>query len=206
MMFRAARRRSLCLLAAAATAFLISRGGAAETVAANPSESATDPGSQSEGDGLLSSLSFTAERGPVTIEANRLEFDYRTRTLTYRGAVKVAQGDLTLQSDVLRVVLDEHATERVRHVVAEGRVRIAQGKRVATGGRAVFDQATRTVVLDEAAVVREGLNEVAGDKVTVYLDERRSVVEGGVQAKLFPSGKTAAGVPTAGEGENTDGR
>lgn len=145
-----------------------------------------------DSDGLLSSLSLSSEKGPVIIEADQLEFDYRSRTLTYRGNVKVEQGDLSLRSDLLRVVLDESAEDRVRHVVAEGAVRMSQGKRLATGGRAVFDQSTRTVVLDRDAVVREGLNEVAGQKVTVYLDERRSVVEGGVQARLFPAGDVPA--------------
>jgi lipopolysaccharide export system protein LptA len=110
---------------------------------------------------MLTGLSFSSQRGPVTISAKELEFDYRSRTLTYRGDVVVSQGDLTLNS-------------------------------VATGGRAVFDQAARTVVLSQDAVLRQGPNEVAGDRVVVYLDEQRSVVEGGkqrVRAVLFPPKK-----------------
>jgi lipopolysaccharide export system protein LptA len=138
---------------------------------------------------LLSRLSLASNGGPVSINANQLEFDYRTRTLTYRGTVVVSQGDLKVSSDALRVVLDEQAREVIREVIAEGKVRIEQGQRVATGGRAVFDQAKRTVVLSEDAVLREGLNEVAGERVVVYLDEERSVVEGGggrVRALLYP--------------------
>ena len=138
---------------------------------------------------LLSRLSLTSKGGPVSINANELEFDYRTRTLTYRGTVVVSQGDLKVSSDALRVVLNEEAREVIREVIAEGKVRIEQGDRVATGGRAVFDQAKRTVVLSEDAVLREGPNEVAGERVVVYLDEERSVVEGGnrrVRALLYP--------------------
>jgi lipopolysaccharide export system protein LptA len=138
---------------------------------------------------LLSRLSLTSQSGPVNISSKELEFDYRTRTLTYRGNVVVSQADLKLSSDQLRVVLNEQTREVIREVTAEGHVRIEQGERVATGGRAVFDQAKRTVVLSENAVLREGPNEVAGERVIVYLDEQRSVVEGGnqrVRAVLYP--------------------
>lgn len=142
---------------------------------------------------LLGNLTFTSERGPVTIGARQLEFDYRTRTLTYQGEVVVTQADLTLRSDVLRVTLDESARDAIREVVAEGNVRVTQGARTASGGRAVFDQQKRTVTLTEDAILRDGPNEVAGERVVVYLDEQRSVVEGGqrrVKAVLFPSGSS----------------
>lgn len=148
------------------------------------------PASPGSGQGdLLSRLSLTSQSGPVNISAKELEFDYKTRTLTYRGNVIVSQADLKLSSDALRVILDEQAREVIREVTAEGNVRIQQGERVATGGRAVFDQARRTVVLSEKAVLRDGPNEVAGERVVVYLDEQRSVVEGGkqrVRALLYP--------------------
>lgn len=159
---------------------------------------------------FLGGLTFTSQRGPVTISAKELEFDYRARTLTYRGSVKVTQAEMTLSSELLRVTLDETARDEVREVFAQGKVRIAQGNRVATGGRAVFDQASRTVVLSEAAVLREGANEVAGERVIVYLDEARSVIEGGdqrVRAVLFPSSAegeetTTAVAPPAASGKH----
>lgn len=143
---------------------------------------------------FLSSFSFSGQRGPVAISAKTLEFDYRARQLTFQGEVTVAQDDMTLRSNVLRVVLDEKAQDRVRSVVAEGAVRITKGDRVATGGRATFEQATRTVVLSEGAVLREGANELAGDELTVFLDEERSVINGGkdpVHMVLVPSAPPA---------------
>jgi lipopolysaccharide export system protein LptA len=80
-------------------------------------------------------------------------------------------------------------------VIASGNVRIDQGARWAVGGRATFDQQRRTLVLSENPVLHDGPNEVAGDRVIVFLDENRSVVEGGgrkrVKAVLFP-GKDGA--------------
>jgi lipopolysaccharide export system protein LptA len=81
-------------------------------------------------------------------------------------------------------------TGRVQNIVAVGNVRIDQGTRWAVGGHAVFDQGQRTLVLTENPVLHDGPNVVAGDRVIVYLDENRSIVEGGrkrVKAVLYPN-------------------
>ena len=140
-------------------------------------------------DSLLDALSFSSKRDPISVSSDGLEFDYRTRVITYKGSVEVTQGDIKMQSDTLRVVLDDRAENRVKEVVAEGSVRVSKGTRWATGGRAEFDQAKQTVVLSNDAVVHDGSNEVSGDRIVVYLNENRSVVEGGngrVRAVLFP--------------------
>jgi lipopolysaccharide export system protein LptA len=169
-------------------------------------------------------LTLDAERGPIRIKADTLQLDYRDSRVTYLGTVHVTQGDLTLTSDRLSILFDpdalradaerapaeraraerergDGARERIREIVAEGHVRIAQRARVATGGRAVFDQTKRTIVLSEDAVLREGPNQVAGERIVVYLDEQRSVVESGsnsrVTAVLYPSGEAEDEEPAA---------
>src|SRR5262249_35757885 len=89
-------------------------------------------------------------------------------------------------------------------IVAVGNVRIERGDRWATGGRAVFDQTARTLVLTESPVLHDGTNEVSGDRVIVYLDENRSEVVGGpkrVKAVLHPKSNdaTAGGRADAGK-------
>lgn len=169
---------------------------AGEPPAATPAEKA---GGLGHGN-LLSAMSLTSQRGPVEVRADELEFEYQTRRLTYRGKVVVTQDDITLRSDSLQVVIDETAREKVKEVIAEGNVRISQGARSAGGDRATYDGATRTIVLSGNAVLREGPNEVAGDRVRVFLDEQRSVVEGGVRARLVPTGEAPPQKKEAGDG------
>lgn len=167
---------------------------AAVPVAAAEQDDPPQADSLLAGDGLLESFSLSSDRGPVRIEAATLEFEYRTGLLTYRGGVEVSQANITLNSDELRLKLDTEDLGHPEEIVARGNVRIVSGDRVATGGRAVFNQSDQTIVLSEDAVLRDGPNEVAGDKIVVFLDEQRSVVEGGenrVRAVLFPSGDTA---------------
>lgn len=149
----------------------------------------------------LGGFSLGGERGPVRIDADSMEFDYKAMVLTYRGAVTVAQADLRLRSRSLRVTLDAERTGHAKEVVAEGDVQIDKGERHASGERAVFNDAARTVTLSGRARLRDGLNEVAGERVVVYLDEQRSVVEGGpgrVTAILNPPREQAPGTPVLG--------
>jgi lipopolysaccharide export system protein LptA len=148
---------------------------------------------------------------PITVSARTLEFDYKNNVVVYRGDVRAAQDDVHLRSDELTIRLRSadakgapDATPKkeppagdatlggrveLREVVATGSVRIDQGERWATGGRAVFDQERRVLILSEDPVLHDGPNQIAGERVVVYLDENRSVVEGGdkrVKAVLFP--------------------
>jgi lipopolysaccharide export system protein LptA len=152
-------------------------------------------------DPLLGGLSLGSRRDPIAVSADSLVYDNRTRVLTYSGGVVATQGDMKLESQTLTVALDDQADSRLKEVVASGAVRLSKGARWATAGRAVFDQTRRTVVLSDNAVLHDGLNQVSGEQVTVYLDEERSEVKGGngrVKALLFPSQSA-----TAGGGERT---
>ena len=165
---------------------------------------AADAPSTTPSTGPFDAFSLGKRKEPITVSANTLEYDYKKNVVVYRGAVDAAQGPVRLRGDTLTITLEAVSNDsppsddntpsdggqRVRQIVAEGNVRIDDGTRWATGGRAVFNQTERIVVLSESPVMHDGPNEVAGDKVTVFLDEDRSVVEGGrrrVKAVLHPS-------------------
>lgn len=148
------------------------------------------------------SLSLTSRHEPIHISSRDLEFRYDEKRIVYRGEVVAVQGDVTMKSDTLTVIYEDaasasvpptkkekqeksdeapkpNAKQRLKEIVAEGHVDITSGERQARGRKAVFNESQRTVVLSGDAIVLEGGNQVTGDRVTVYLDEKRSVVEGG---------------------------
>lgn len=135
------------------------------------------------------SLSLTSRKEPIHIRSEDLEFFYGKNRIEYRGNVVVTQGDMTLRSDFLTVFYDDQASvprspktsppQRIKRIVAEGNVEITSGERLATSRKAVFNEKKRTVTLQGNAILREGTNQVAGDVVEVFLDEKRSIVKGG---------------------------
>lgn len=183
-------------------------------------------GNQQPGQAPFGFGNLGSSKEPITVTSDTLEYDYRGNVVRYRGRVEVIQGDVKLVSDLLTITLESRKRDgkggappapapaapappppdeakptgrdasRVREIVAEGSVRIDQGPRWAVGGRAVFDQIHRTLVLTQDPVLHDGQNQVAGDRVIVFLDEDRSVVEGGqqrVKAVLVPDQQPAAG-------------
>ena len=162
----------------------------------------------SGGDGLVDAGGFANRKEPIHITSDTLEYDYKAYVVVYRGDVIAIQGDTKVRSDTLTVTLvathdgngpppanpdpvpaGASGGQKVQEIIAVGNVRIDDGSRWATGGRAVFEQSNRTLVLTETPVLHDGPNEVAGDRVIVFLDENRSVVEGGrkrVKAVVYP--------------------
>lgn len=197
--------------------------------AKQPGKPAGGAGSPPDQMDFFQSLSLGSNKDPIKISAESLELDYKGSVLTYSGNVNVTQGDVTLTSDRLAITYDRQAVQRapaasgpaqspapapdatlggrrlgadadkIKEVVAEGHVRIRRGDRIAEGRRAVFDQAKQTIVLSEGAVLHEGPNQVAGDRIIVYLQEERSVVESGsnsrVSAVFYPNAR-GSGAPT----------
>jgi lipopolysaccharide export system protein LptA len=158
------------------------------TLAAEDSQQgSTDRTVQDSAATFADSLSLTSRKDPIHIRSHDLEFFYEEKRIQYRGNVVVTQGDMTLKSDRLTVLYEDpapaaentSAQQRLKHIVAEGRVEITSGERRATSRKAVFNQKKRTVTLRGNAVLQEGSNQVKGDIVTVFLDENRSIVKGG---------------------------
>lgn len=194
----------------------------------------------SQGGGPFAFGSLGKSKEPITVISDKLDYDYKANIVVYRGAVEVTQGDVKMVSDVLTLTLENKQndqpaakpttgttvqdppappataappssdTGKVKEMVATGNVRIDQGTRWAVGGRATYEQELRTLVLTENPVLHDGPNIVIGERVTVYLDENRSVVEGGqkrVKAVFHPNEKSnaapakpKAAAPTAAKG------
>lgn len=169
---------------------------------AEPADAALAP-AETAPESVFGDFSLEGRDQPIAVRSDKLEFSYRDRLLTYTGDVVVTQGDLTLRADTLQVTIGEEGADRLETITALGAVQVSQGNRTASGGRGVFDQRTRTIELSENAVLTEGPNKITGERVTVYLDEQRSVVDGGerrVQALLFP-GEDLEGLAPSGGSE-----
>jgi lipopolysaccharide export system protein LptA len=192
----------VCVLAFAAVCAHAQAPADAKPADAKPTDA--KPAADAKGDRGILGFGGTRSNDPITITSDNLEYEYKNGVIVYRGDVVAVQGDVKIKSNELRITLqrsddkggpkdgtglDDASTSKVQAIVASGSVRIDQGARWAVGGKATFDQANRTLVLTESPVLHDGPNEVAGDRVVVYLDEDRSVVEGGrkrVKAVLFP--------------------
>ena len=126
---------------------------------------------------------------PVEITAQRLEAHQQQRQAIFSGEVVAKQGDMSLYCDKL-VVYSLPEEDKVDRLEAFGQVRVVQLDRTATADRAIYRQRAGTLVLIGNAKVHQGQNQVAGEEITVFLNEERSLVKSGedgrVRAIFFP--------------------
>ncbi len=141
---------------------------------------------------VLGAQARAADAPPTTTvdcsgQAESVSTDTETTT-TFRDNVVAVGNGLNLECDFLKVVAtrigDKSATlgkyGKFRYLLATGHVKITQGDRVATSGRAeVFPEEDRIVLTEQPIVRIESEHYTAsGPRMILYRGQRRAVIEG----------------------------
>jgi lipopolysaccharide export system protein LptA len=143
---------------------------------------------------------------PIQIVSDRLDAYNEKKLVVFSGNAVATQGDKIIKADRLFLYYkkDPRAPEKagaqdigsagdLEKIEAKGHVTITQGERIVTGNDAIFYQETQRIIMLGNAVMREGRNVINGDRIVVFLDEDRGVVEsvekGRVKATIYPEDK-----------------
>jgi lipopolysaccharide export system protein LptA len=136
---------------------------------------------------------------PIHIKANRLDSYNKENKIIFTGDVIAKKAELTIYADQMTVFYRKaegkeagqgEGADQVEKIFANGHVKITKGKRIATGDEAVYYEAGQDVSLTGNPKVWEGNSMIKGSKITVFLDEDRSIVESQegnrVEAIVYP--------------------
>jgi lipopolysaccharide export system protein LptA len=143
---------------------------------------------------------------PIQIVSDRLDAYNEKKMVVFSGNAVATQGDKIIKSDRLLLYYkkDPRVPEKVaakdvgntgdlERIEAKGHVTITQGERIVTGEDAIFYQDTQQIVMTGNAVMREGRNIIRGDRIVVFLNEDRGIVESieksRVKAIIYPEEK-----------------
>lgn len=148
----------------------------------------------------------SSNHGPINIKSDTMSFDYKKSVVIFSGHVHAVQSGNELSSNTLHVQMNKDS--QIQQMIADGDVRMSQGQRWATGDHAVLDQTVHTLVLTGSPVVHDGKDQIAGTKITVYLQTNTSEVTD-PKAVIFPreskkpnnGGASVAAPVPAGAGE-----
>ena len=139
---------------------------------------------------LVGRAGDSPETQPTTITSQKLDM-HTTDTesvFVFTGLVTVNGNGIQLTCDELEVVAlrsdkDTNAAigqlGKFKSLVAKGRVKIVQGDRVATCGKAEVLPGEEKIILTENPLVRDNESAVTGERMVLYRGERRAVVESG---------------------------
>jgi lipopolysaccharide export system protein LptA len=203
------RRRTLAIVAALTALWLGGADGAgAQTpprspapkpAAPKPGEARPAPGTAQKSDQKPGQRS----NSPIVIDAERMEALRKEGLVIFTGNVVAKQDNSTQTADRMEVYLDDKG-ERVLRIISTGNVKIVtEDCRTGTARRAeYYDDDQRLLLLGNAKVWQEE-NVVTGEKITIWLAEDRSLVEGGtperVKSVFYPKReeKSEGGQPVA---------
>lgn len=126
---------------------------------------------------------FGSSNEPTYIKSDQLTLFSKERKFKYSGNVQMKNGDLTVFSDWTDGSYDEN--NKINDLVCNKNVLITKGEKIrATGGKATYVASNATIVLTENPEMVQDGSVLSADKVTIYLDEDRSIAEGQVRVKV----------------------
>lgn len=110
--------------------------------------------------------------------------DQKDHAVDFNHSEATHSPELSKRADVM----PGSSGQSVKQIEATGHVRIEREGGKATSSKAVFDNGRRIVTLTGDPVAWEKGTRVSGEKIIIYLDEDRSVVEGGTHLRIDGEG------------------
>lgn len=120
---------------------------------------------------------------PLYINSNSLELDAEGHIFTYRGDVKISQGEMLITAEKVVGTYDDN--NQMDEVVCEKNVVISKGDNLrAAAQKGVYRVKESVVILTEGPEVFNKGNILTADVIRVFLNEDRSEAEGNVRVKV----------------------
>ncbi len=118
------------------------------------------------------------KREPIVITASRMEADKLGDKVIFKGEVTLKKEGMTLNSDSMIVFYDARS-KGIKEIEALGNVVVRKEGRVALSNRAFYYSREEKIVLTGDARIIENENQLGGEKITLFMRDDRSIVEGG---------------------------
>jgi lipopolysaccharide export system protein LptA len=143
------------------------------------------------------------DTGSIVVKSKSLEVDNKRKVVVFAGDVDARKDDLVITCQEMLLYYTDHPADKgsgkvgvkIDKIVATGDVKITQPDgALATAEKAIYYDQDEKVVLTGKPVVKQGNDFVEGSSITLFLKEKRSVVEGSedekVRAVIFPKKET----------------
>ena len=147
-----------------------------------------------------------SSKEPIEIVSDRMDAFNEKKLVIFSGNAVATQGDKEIKSDRLLLYYKKETGKKdkvgakeiegtgdLEKIEAKGNVIVTQKARVATGDEAVYFQDSGQIIMTGNPTLRDGKNLIKGDKVIVYVNEDRGVVESDlkkrVKAVIYPQEK-----------------
>ena len=130
-------------------------------------------------------------RGPLTVHSDTMvvQFHAQSRQLGQSVAGSTRQPDPTPKKDMATSPATNRSVHRVEAIGTTNQVKIDYEHGSATCQKAVYFSDEEKIILTGEPVAWEKGTRVSGKRITIFLAEERSVVEGSSQVRIEGEGK-----------------
>jgi lipopolysaccharide export system protein LptA len=118
------------------------------------------------------------KREPMVITSRKMEADKLGDRVTFTGDVVLKKEGMTIYSDSMIVFYDV-PKKSIGEIEALGNVVVRKEGRVALSNRASYYSSEEKIVLTGDARIIENENQLGGDRITLFMRDDRSIIEGG---------------------------
>jgi len=140
--------------------------------------------------GLWQGTGVAASGKPTTITSGTMTAQGKSRKAIFEKNVVLTREDMVIRADRMTVYFKKDPPQqekpssgdsfgqRVKVVDAQGHVIIEKKDGTARSGRAIYYKDQEKVVLTESPIAWQNGTRVTGKRMTIFLKEERSIVEG----------------------------
>lgn len=134
---------------------------------------------------------------PMEITSDRMEAFNDKKLIIFSGNARIEQGKSVLKSDRLLLYYkgdskNENKKNEIRadqngmleKIEAQGNVSFTQEERTAQGDQAIYYTESNKIVMTGNAILNEGKNFIKGERVTVFINENKGLVESDTQSQV----------------------
>ncbi len=134
---------------------------------------------------------------PVDVTADNMVYTADKNTVVFQGRVEAVRGEFKMWSETLTLYLKSGGnggTEKTAspamegsdldRIVAEKNVRFQNGTQTGSAQKATYYSAKNLLVLEGNPVLHDGDNSIRGNVIRYFVNENRSVVEGGPKQRV----------------------
>ena len=129
---------------------------------------------------------------PASVEADEVEYDFRTGVRTYKGNVIVEQGSLRITGDKLVV---KYKDDKLQSATAWGNLasfkQRPEGKSqdvVGKGKKILLDQIKNTLTLLDSASLQQGTDVAKGEMIVYDLNKEKLSIKGSASTETKKQG------------------
>lgn len=131
---------------------------------------------------LISGAKKDVANSPVKVQADEMRYYGTERKSTFHGNVVAVSDNYTLTADNVTVLLDKK--NEISKIKCVGNVNFRSDDIISISKQADLDQKKKVAVITGNVKVWQGENYLEGEKVYIYYEEERIVVDKGIDKRV----------------------